>query len=125
MHPTMLVATAAVLPIEDNDSIHFGGPEVNHNEIKPGVVNEVAQSVVRQGPRSKEHQVFGTDMEVLIAKTKMVSTGQLKELVELMSRHEVTSGAPRLLECNQNKLREYNIGIVARFDSIKGSSMVA
>ena len=125
MHPTMLVATAAVLPIEDDGSIHFGAPEINHNEIKPGVVNEVAQSVVRQGRRSKEHQVFGTDMEVLIAKTKMVSTGQLKELVVLMSRHEVTSGSPRLLECNQNKLREYNIGPDARFDSIKGSSMVA
>ena len=70
MHPTMLVATAAVLPIEDDDSIHFGGPEVNHNEIKPGVVNEVAQSVVRQGPRSKKFQPFGSDMEVLITKTK-------------------------------------------------------
>ena len=91
MHPTMLVATAAVLPIEDSNNIHFGGPEVNHNEIKPGVVNEVAQSVVRQGPRSKKFQVFGSDMEVLIAKTKMVSTGQLKELFMSMSRHEVTS----------------------------------
>ena len=125
MHPTMLVATAAVLPIEDSNNIHFGGPEVNHNKNKPGVVNKVAQSVVRQGPRSKKHQVFGTDMEVLIAKTKMVSTGQLKELVVSMSRHEVTSGSPRLFGCNQNKLREYNIGPDARFDSIKGSSMVA
>ena len=74
MHPTMLVATAAVLPAEDNNNIHFGGPEVNHNEIKPNVVNNVAQSVVRQGPRSKGFQPFGSDMEFFITKTTMVST---------------------------------------------------
>ena len=96
MHPTMLVATAAVLPTEDSNNIHFGGPEVNHNEIKPSVVNEVAQSVVRQGPRSKNFQPFGSDMEVLMTMTKMVSTSRLKELLMLMSRHEVTS-APWLL----------------------------
>ena len=80
MHPTMLAATAAILPTEDSTRIHFGSPEVNHNEIKPSVVNEVAQSVVRQGPRSKGYQPFGSDMEVLITKTNMVSTGRLKKL---------------------------------------------
>ena len=92
----MLVATAAVLPIEDSNNIHFGGPEVNHNEIKPGVVNEVAQSVVRQGPRSRDFQPFGSDMEVLMTMTKMVSTGLLKELFVSVLRREVTS-APWLL----------------------------
>ena len=106
MHPTMLVATAAVLPIEDDDSIHFGEPEVNHNEIKPGVVNEVAQSVVRQGPRSKGFQPFGSDMEVLMTKTKMVSTGQLKELFMSMSRHEVTS-APWLLHLVDGSMQTF------------------
>ena len=91
MHPTMLVVTAAVLPTEDSNNIHFGGPEVNHNEIKPSVVNEVAQSVVRQGPRSKGYQPFGSDMEVLITKTNMVSTGRLKKLLLLLSRHEATA----------------------------------
>ena len=80
MHPTMLVATAAVLPTEDSNNIHFGGPEVNHNEIKPSVVNEVAQSVVRQGPRSKGLQPFGSDIEIFITKTTMASTGRLRGL---------------------------------------------
>ena len=96
MHPTMLVATAAVLPTEDSNNIHFGCPEVNHNEIKPSVVNKISQSVVRQGPRSKKFQPFGSDMEVLITMTKMVSTSRLKELLMLMSRHDVIS-APWLL----------------------------
>ena len=52
VHPTMLVATAAVLPAKHSDDIHFGGPEVNHNEIKPNVANEVAQSSIRQGARA-------------------------------------------------------------------------
>ena len=80
MHPTMLVTTAAVLPAEDNNNIHFGGPEVNHNEKKSDVVNEVAQSVIRQGPRSKGFQPFGPDMEIFITKTTMVNTGRLRGL---------------------------------------------
>ena len=78
MHPTMLVATAAVLPAEDNNDFHFGGPEVNHNKIKPNVVNEVAQRVIRQGPRSKGFQPFGSDMVIFITKTTMVSTVNLR-----------------------------------------------
>ena len=91
MHPTMLAATAAVLSTEDNNNIHFGGPEVNHNEIKPNVVNEVAQSVVRQGPRSKDFQPFGSDMEVFITKTTMVSIDRLQNLFTTRLRHGVGS----------------------------------
>ena len=73
VHPTMLAATSAVLPSKENTRIHFGSPEVNHNEIKPRVVNEVLQSVVRNGPRNKDYQPFGSDVEVLFTKTIMVS----------------------------------------------------
>ena len=73
VHPAMLAATSAVLPSTDSTRIHFGSPEVNHNEIKPRVVNEVVQSVVRNGPRNKDYQPFGSDVEVLFTKTIMVS----------------------------------------------------
>ena len=42
VHPTILVATAAVLLTEQNNNIHFGALEVDHNKIKPKIVNEVA-----------------------------------------------------------------------------------
>ena len=52
-HPMMLDATAAVLPTEQNNDIHFGAPKVNHNRIKSNIVNEVVQSCF--APR-KENQ---------------------------------------------------------------------
>ena len=81
IHPTMLVATAAVLPADHNVNIHFGGPEVNHNKIKPNIVNEVAQSSMRQVNRSKGFQPFGSDMEFFITKTTMVSIVNLSDWI--------------------------------------------
>ena len=81
IHPTMLVATAAVLPADHNNNIHVCCPEVNHNKIKPNIVNEVAQRSIRQGSRIKGFQPFGSDMEFFITKTTMVSMVNLRDWI--------------------------------------------
>ena len=68
IHPTMLVATAVILPAEQNENIHFGSPAVNHNEIELKVVNEVAQSSLRQGRRTKDVQPFGSGTKFLVTR---------------------------------------------------------
>ena len=75
VHPTMIAALAPTQLINAShvSIVHLMGLKINHNQTKHDRVNELLMASILQNPEKKEEaQSFGSDMHLVVFKSKLV-----------------------------------------------------
>ena len=75
VHQTMIAALAPTQPINTSDMsiVHLMGLKIRHNQTKHDHVNELLVTRILQNQEKKEEaQSFGSDMHLVVFKSKLV-----------------------------------------------------